>query len=65
MEQVVFEYNANKPFDTVYETSARLTDFPKFAGCMKKNGKYVAYTQQGTILHKVSSSDCQRVIEAA
>lgn len=63
MEQVVFEYDVNKPFDAVYEVSARPTDFPKFAGCMKKNGKYVAYTQQGTILNEVSSSDCQRVIE--
>ena len=30
---------------------------------MKKNGKYVAYTQQGTILNQVSSSDCQKLIE--
>ena len=30
---------------------------------MKQNGKYVAYTQQGTILKDVSQADCQRVVE--
>lgn len=63
MEQVVFTYNANKPFEASYTAMNEPTDFPKFSGCMKKNGKYVAYTQQGTILHDVSSSDCRRVID--
>lgn len=63
MEQVVFKYNASKPFDNNYEVNAQPVDFPKFSGCMKKNGRYVAYTQQGTILKDVSASDCQRVIE--
>lgn len=63
MEQIVFKYNASKPFDTEYQVNAQPTDFPKFSGCIKKNGRYVAYTQQGTILKDVSSSDCQRVIE--
>ncbi|EYT12631.1 zonular occludens toxin domain protein [Acinetobacter sp. 1592897] len=30
---------------------------------MKKHGKYVAYTQQGTVLHDVSQSDCRKLIE--
>lgn len=63
LEQVVFQYNANKPFEATYTANAEPTDFPKFSGCMKKNGKYVAYTQQGTILHDVSTSDCRRVID--
>lgn len=63
MEQVVFTYNANKPFEASYTAMNEPTDFPKFSGCMKKNGKYVAYTQQGTILHDVSTSDCRRVID--
>lgn len=63
MEQVVFTYNANKPFEASYTVMNEPTDFPKFSGCMKKNGKYVAYTQQGTILHDVSTSDCRRVID--
>ena len=63
IDQVVFKYNASKPFENTYEVNAQPVDFPKFAGCMKKNGRYVAYTQQGTILKDVSASDCQRVIE--
>lgn len=63
IDQVIFDYNPSKPFDVVYEVKARPTDFPKFSGCMKLNGRYVAYTQQGTILKDVSSGDCQRVIE--
>ncbi|MFH4316623.1 Zonular occludens toxin, partial [Acinetobacter baumannii] len=42
-----------------YEVTAK----PVFSGCMKKNGKYVAYTQQGTILHDVSQSDCRKLME--
>ncbi|WP_420480993.1 hypothetical protein [Acinetobacter pittii] len=30
---------------------------------LRKNGRYVAYTQQGTILHDVSSSDCKKLID--
>lgn len=52
MQTVVMQYNANKPFDTVYEPNFQPTDFPRFSGCMKQNGKYVAYTQQGTIFKK-------------
>lgn len=58
-------YNPNKPFDNndiqkniSYEVTAK----PVFSGCMKKNGRYIAYTQQGTILHEVSQSDCQRLM---
>lgn len=64
METVVFDYNPNNPFRDLsssvsYEVSAK----PIFSGCMKKHGRYVAYTQQGTILKNVSQDDCRRVIE--
>ncbi|MDV2485038.1 zonular occludens toxin domain-containing protein [Acinetobacter towneri] len=58
-------YNPNKPFDDeiqnnlTYEVTAK----PVFSGCMKKDGRYIAYTQQGTILKDVSQADCQRVVE--
>lgn len=58
-------YNPNNPFDDeiqnnlTYEVTAK----PVFSGCMKKDGRYVAYTQQGTILKDVSQADCQRVVE--
>ena len=64
MDALVKQYNPSKPFDDYsvnvsYEPTAK----PVFSGCMKKNDKYVAYTQQGTILHDVSQADCKRVVE--
>ena len=56
-------YNPNKPYEVDYKPNITPTDFPKFAGCIKKNGRYVAYTQQGTILHEVSQQDCKRLVE--
>lgn len=59
-------YNPNKPFNDAdiqdsiaYEVTAK----PVFSGCTKMNGRYVAYTQQGTILHDVSQADCKRLVE--
>lgn len=58
-------YNPDKPFDNreiqeniQYEVTAK----PVFSGCTKMNGKYQAYTQQGTKLD-VSKSDCERLIK--
>jgi len=64
IETIVFEYNASKPFqDMTHQVKYEPTAKPVFSGCMKKNGRYVAYSQQGTILHDVSQDDCRRVIE--
>ncbi|MBJ8499144.1 zonular occludens toxin domain-containing protein [Acinetobacter oleivorans] len=58
-------YDPNKPFDDQIQKSVsyQVTAKPVFSGCVKKNGRYVAYTQQGTILHAVSSSDCKKLID--
>ena len=63
--ETVVSYNPNQPFDENIQKSVsyQVTAKPVFSGCMKQNGKYVAYTQQGTILHDVSQSDCKKVIE--
>lgn len=63
--ETVVTYNPNQPFDENIQKSVsyQVTAKPVFSGCMKQNGKYVAYTQQGTILHDVSQSDCKKVIE--
>lgn len=60
-----FEYDPSKPFeqDSIqqsvrYEVTAK----PVFSGCVKKNGRYYGYTQQGTLLD-VSQSDCRNLIE--
>lgn len=57
-------YDPSKPFENKdiqqsisYEVSAK----PVFSGCAKMNGKYQAYTQQGTKLD-VSKADCERLI---
>ena len=60
-EQLI-QYNISKPFETV-EVSYEVTAKPVFAGCIKKHGKYYAYTQQGTLLNDVSQDDCKRLIE--
>lgn len=60
--QTVISYDPEKPFQKQVMTY-QVTTKPVFSGCMKLNGKYVAYTQQGTILDGVSQSDCKRVIE--
>ncbi|MDF2416518.1 hypothetical protein GWP85_03180 [Acinetobacter beijerinckii] len=58
-------YDPNQPFNTdaiqnsvSYEVSAK----PQFSGCAKYEGKYYAYTQQGTRLN-VSEKDCKNLIE--
>jgi hypothetical protein len=63
IDQIVIDYNPNKPFESVATGGYTATALPVFSGCMKKDGRYVAYTQQGTILHDVSQSDCRKVIE--
>lgn len=59
-------YDPSKPFDDSSirsEMTYEVKQKPVFAGCMKKNGRYIAYTQQGTILNEVSQADCKRVVE--
>ncbi len=63
METIAVKYNPNRPYDIdtsqiQYEVTAK----PVFSGCMKQKGRYVAYTQQGTILHDVSQSDCIKLM---
>jgi hypothetical protein len=65
-ENTQVSYNPNKPFDQAHihqVVSYEVTAKPIFSGCMKKGSKYVAYTQQGTILNEVSQSDCERLIK--
>lgn len=58
-------YNPHTPFDQeeIQKTiQYDVTAMPVFSGCTKFNGKYYAYTQQGTRLN-VSSEDCRKLIE--
>ncbi|PSD65979.1 hypothetical protein C7G80_18325 [Acinetobacter nosocomialis] len=66
MSTISVNYNPNKPYDVELPPDAyEVTSKPIFSGCMKKNGHYVAYTQQGTILHDVSETDCKRLMKQA
>ncbi|MDH0970509.1 zonular occludens toxin domain-containing protein [Acinetobacter johnsonii] len=57
-----FAYDGNKPFDVEYTpTDLEPKDFPRFKNAIVYNGKCTAYSQQGTIMHKVSSKDCFRL----
>lgn len=60
------EYDPAKPYQQediqkVVSKSYQVTAKPVFSGCIKKNGKYYAYTQQGTLL-SVPNRDCERLI---
>ena len=55
-------YSASEPYADVQNLGYTVTAKPVFSGCMKKNGKYYGYTQQGTLLD-VSQNDCRRLIE--
>ncbi|WP_335950664.1 zonular occludens toxin domain-containing protein [Acinetobacter beijerinckii] len=57
-------YNPSKPFDQTIEEQLEYeaTAKPVFSGCIKKNGKYIGYSQQGTVLN-VSQDDCKRLLE--
>ncbi|MEQ1081452.1 zonular occludens toxin domain-containing protein [Acinetobacter seifertii] len=66
MSTIEVQYNPNKPYDVdVSNVQYQVTEKPVFSGCMKKGSRYVAYTQQGTILSEVSQSDCKRLINQA
>ncbi|WP_333642198.1 zonular occludens toxin domain-containing protein [Acinetobacter johnsonii] len=57
-----FAYDGNKPFDVEYTpTDLEPKDFPRFKNAIVYNGKCTAYSQQGTIMHKVSTKDCFRL----
>lgn len=54
------KYDPNKPYDVPYDQfQYQVTSTPQFVGCVEWQGKYYAYTQQGTRL-KVPQSDCER-----
>ena len=55
-------YDPSKPYDTKVSSEYEATAKPVFAGCVKYNGKYYAYTQQGTKL-EASPSVCRRLID--
>lgn len=55
-------YNPNKPFSVdEIEYQYQVTSTPIFSGCIKFDGRYYAYTQQGTRL-KVSQDDCKKIM---
>jgi uncharacterized protein YpiB (UPF0302 family) len=63
MDTIVLKYNPNKPYnDFSQQLRYEPTSFPVFSGCMKKNGRYYGYTQQGTLLD-VSQEDCRKLLE--
>ena len=57
-----FVYDPSKPYDVEYKpTDLKPTDFPRFKNAIVYNGKCTAYSQQGTIMHDVSKTDCMRL----
>lgn len=59
----VISYNPNEPFNDMSQSlNYQVSNQPVFSGCVKFNGKYQGYTQQGTKLN-VSEADCKKLIE--
>ncbi|MDH2104284.1 zonular occludens toxin domain-containing protein [Acinetobacter ursingii] len=56
------DYNANDPYNTPNLPQYTATAQPVFSGCVKYQGKYYGYTQQGTKLN-VTEHDCKRLID--
>lgn len=61
-ENATVSYDPEQPYLTQSNLTYNVTSKPLFSGCAKFNGKYYAYTQQGTRLD-VSSEDCKRLID--
>lgn len=62
------QYDHANPYDQeIYKDkiSYEVTAKPLFSGCVKKDGKFIAYTQQGTKIHNIHPSACKRLIEDA
>lgn len=55
------EYDPAKPYDVKYTPEFSPNDFPRFKNALVHNGKCYAYSQQGTLMHNVSSADCFRL----
>ncbi|WP_433846787.1 zonular occludens toxin domain-containing protein [Acinetobacter proteolyticus] len=56
-------YNPNDPYrDLSASFNYQASTQPIFSGCIKYNGKYYGYTQQGTKLN-IPESDCKKLIE--
>ncbi len=56
-------YNPADPYNSKVEGQYQATSLPKFSGCVKYNGKYTAYTEQGTKIKDIDPSACKRLIE--
>lgn len=59
------QYDPTQPFKTEQiqeQITYTVSSKPVFSGCTKINGKYQAYTQQGTKI-EVKQSDCKNLIE--
>lgn len=56
------DYNPADPY-RAQQVTYTATAQPVFAGCAKWGRKYVAYTQQGTIIHDFKESDCRKLID--
>lgn len=59
-QSYTINYDPNDPYNVPYDQfQYQVTSTPQFVGCVKFNGKYYAYTQQGTRLN-VPQSDCEK-----
>jgi hypothetical protein len=59
-QSYTIKYDPNNPYNVPYDQfQYQVTSTPQFVGCVQWDGKYYAYTQQGTRLN-VPQSDCAK-----
>lgn len=62
MDDIVAKYDSSKPYDFEYSPSnIQPSDFPRFSNVVVYGGKCYPYSQQGTLMKNISSSDCWRM----
>lgn len=57
------EYDHRNPYSAKIDNiNYQATSLPKFSGCIKYNGKFTAFTEQGTKINDVDPNVCKRLI---
>lgn len=57
------QYDHRNPYSAKIDNiNYQATSLPKFSGCIKYNGKFTAFTEQGTKINDVDPNVCKRLI---
>lgn len=61
LTNVVVSYNPNDPYAFQPDSiPVQIVDYPRLSGCVKYNGKYYGYDQQGNLMNNLQKNACER-----